>query len=131
MHALLRSLISVSLLSLILLSACGSVQIQDAETCTVAGVLSAGANCSHLVSSDTSEMTMDEFLYFLEAHAATTTTPAQGSAICMSSIDFGNVKTELDTMCRLLGKHCTKAVQAVITQMQSMIDLAQSLPPQH
>lgn len=44
---------------------CQTEQIQDAHTCAVAGVLSGGMDCSHLIGSSTSTLTFAEALDFL------------------------------------------------------------------
>jgi len=80
----------------------GCVTINDIRTCTVDGVLSAGGNCSHLISTTTEKMTMDEFITFLEADPKLN----KGSAICISASDYNNLKTDLEHMCRMLGKRC-------------------------
>jgi hypothetical protein len=83
------------------------VTIRDATTCSVAGQLSAGAICSHTLTSVTADLTLDQFIDFLEAKAAENGKPAKGAAICMPSADFAEMKTELETACRELGKRCS------------------------
>lgn len=107
-------LLCLSLLSLIN-SSC--VTIKDKKVCAVAGVLSAGANCSNFISNDTEEMSFDQFLDFLEPRIETPTSTGKGAALCMSSEDFGEMKTEIETMCRMLGDRCaysTKKAMGIV-----------------
>lgn len=104
MQGILRSLFLVGLLGSI--NSC--VTVQDALFCTVAGEMSAGANCSHLISSDTEKKTFDQFMDFLDA------SPSKGSAICISAEDLKVMKTELEQMCRMLKKRCSYQVQKIV-----------------
>lgn len=108
MRATLLGLLLVFLLSLI--SSC--VTIRDATTCSVAGKLADGAICSHTLSSATSDMTLDEFMTFLE--------PASdhGAAICMSLDDWGAMKTELETACKELADRCSYATQELLRKLK-------------
>lgn len=88
------------------------VTISDATFCAVAGDLSSGGICSHLLTPATSDLTEDQFLTFLEA------SPTKAAAICMSAQDFGTLKTELELACRELGSSCSYQTQAVIKKMK-------------
>lgn len=95
-------------------SACATVH--DHRTCSVAGILSAGGICSHTLTSQTEDMTEDEFLDFLEAmperpdpNHPGKTLPAHAAAIVMSADDWNEMKTELEQACRELGSHCNYA----------------------
>jgi hypothetical protein len=101
--------------------------IKDARTCSVAGVLSAGGICSHMISPETNDLSFNEFLDFLSAQPERTCVPvigmnvcaddqsqgvpvklpARAAAIVMSSDDWGTKKTELEVACRELGSRCS------------------------
>ena len=100
------------LLSLLVLAASGCVHVQDAQTCAVAGVLSAGGICSHLLTPETSDMTFEQFVAFLEADPAT----GKGAAICMSATDWNNMKTELEQACRELGNSCSLSTRRLLNK---------------
>lgn len=88
------------LLSLFLLTA-SCVTLPNNKLCSVSGVLADGAICATSISHETSELTLDEFILFLEP------TEARGGAICQSAEDWGRLKTALEKACRLLGNRCT------------------------
>lgn len=79
------------------------VTIPDVEDCTVAGTIQAGAMCATSVSGRTRDMTLDEFLDFLEPKEGDA--PRAG-AICRSADDHLKEKQALEEACRLLGKRC-------------------------
>lgn len=100
--------------------------IRDGKVCSVAGTLSAGAICAHTLTSETNDLSMDEFLDFLEAEPErpdpnnpSQTLPAHGAALCMSPADWNLMKTELEQACREMGTRCTLAVQKLIVQLKS------------
>jgi hypothetical protein len=92
--------------------------VQDGGTCTVAGQLQNGGLCSHLLTPATSVLSFTEFVAFLEPAAKTPTSPARGGAICMSSQDWGTMKTELETACRELGSKCSYATAQAIERIK-------------
>lgn len=113
---------------LIILSGC--VTINQASMCSSADNMQDGAICSRLVSADTNTLTFDEFIDMINAQAArncapvpgfnicadnqtgtAASLPARGAAIVISSDDFGNILTELETMCRMLGAQCSYQTQ--------------------
>lgn len=115
-------------------SSCGSVQISEGVTCSVAGKLSAGGICSHLISPATHDLTLYEMIDFLEAQPErecipvpgfeicqknpTSGTlqklPARGAAIIMPAKDWGELKQELELACRYMGQHCTRKMRALL-----------------
>lgn len=103
----------LNLLYLILLGSAvnGCVDIKDSTTCTVAGVLSAGAICSHTLTAEISDLNFDEFVTFLEPQ------DDRGGAICMSARDWGTMKTELEEACRQIGAGCTYQVKQLLKNM--------------
>jgi hypothetical protein len=114
------------LVSLVLV-ATSCVTIKEGTACAVAGKLSAGGICSHLISDKTGHLSFSEMIDFLEAQPERTCVPvpgmsvcaddqsmgiavklsARGAALAMSADDWGTMKTELEVACRMLGKRCT------------------------
>jgi hypothetical protein len=105
----MQKLIFVSLL-LIISSSC--VTIPNTKSCTVAGIMSAGADCVESVTGKESEMSMNQFLDFLEP------TEKRAGAICESASDWTKKKTALEQACRELGKRCTFEVQEAISSIK-------------
>lgn len=101
-----------------------SVKINDKTVCAASGDVSSGATCTHLISSDHSFLTFDEFLDFLSARPESPdhTIPAKGAAMCMSANDWGKMKLELETACRLLGKKCSYELSKTIENLGLELD---------
>lgn len=117
-------LIKVRLLILlafaISLSGC-KIEIEDTKECAVAGVLSAGMNCAWRISGETSEMTLDQTIEFLEPQPERPDPanpkkmlPARAGAICRSAEDARKQQTALKQACRKLGKACTLEMRELI-----------------
>jgi hypothetical protein len=144
MLKLLRLLGSLCLsLPFFSLSAC--ITISDGTLCAIQDQVSQGAICSHLISTSTSVLTFAETIDFLEAQPVrscvpvpgmtvcaddqTTGTPlsipARGAAIIISSADWEVLSTEIQQMCREMGKSCTygpaspAALMARLTQQMT------------
>ena len=98
----------------LLVSGCETIQIYDSKFCSVNGVVSNGAICTHTLNEKEELMTMDQFLDFLSANAQ------KPAALCLSAEDAGAMKDALETACRLLGKKCTYEVEKTI----------ENIPPQ-
>lgn len=92
----------LAILSALLLSACAGVKVKDKEICAVAGIIGAGANCAHTLTDETREMTVDEFIYWLEPQED------RGPAMCMSGKHLVDFKSELEQACKILGDKCRK-----------------------
>jgi hypothetical protein len=99
-------IIKRSFLSLcaLLLSGC-AITVPNTRVCSIAGVISAGANCAWTLSEQTEEMTLDQFIEFLEPN------DTRGGAICQSSDDWNKMKTALEQACKKLGPNCSYEVQ--------------------
>lgn len=79
--------------------------------------------CAHTLSDSTRTMTLQESITFLEP------TTTIGGALCQSASDWNALKTALEVACKELGKSCTKAAQAQLTQVSSRISqVSHSLP---
>ena len=128
---------SVFLLACLVLNGCVTEQIQDARTCAVAGNLSGGGICSHLIGSETNDLTFKEMLDFLSPQKARTCVPVPGMSVCaedqskgtpvalksrgaalaLSSDDAYTMLTEVAVMCRMLGRRCSLATKQVINNL--------------
>jgi hypothetical protein len=107
---MLGNLLKLLLLSSCLLVLCSCITIPNTKACSVAGVMSAGAICATTITHETSDMTLDEFLDFLEPQEST----GKGAAICQSAEDWNKMKTALETACRMLGKRCSYEMKKAI-----------------
>jgi hypothetical protein len=136
-------LLPLFLFSLSLVSE-GCVTIQNAPTCAVAGDLSGGGICSHLLDATTLSLSFTEMVDFLDAQpdrscvqvpgmpvcaddqstGVAVKLPARGAAIVMSAADWGTMKTELEVACRELGKGCSYAVQKAVANMTAVARLS-------
>ena len=81
----------------------GCITIQDAEVCSVAGDITAGAICSHTLKNETRDMTLDEFILWLDG------SQDDDPALCMKSSEWNEMKTELEQACRKLNMFCKYA----------------------
>jgi hypothetical protein len=132
---LTRSLFPTLLVLVLLVSACKTISIPNTEVCAVAGVMSAGANCAETLSEKTREMTLDEFLEFLEPKeelrdekTGKIIQAERAPAICQSATDWNALKTSLETACEKLGNSCTYDIRESISKMTRAIDFLQSKP---
>lgn len=108
--------------------------IQNANICSAAGKLSAGAICSRLTTSETNDLSFRELIDLLEAQSERTCVPvpgfpvcaddqsigvavklpARGASVIISSKDFEVFITELQTACRELGSKCSYETRQVL-----------------
>ncbi len=107
----------------------GHIVVPNTEACSVAGVFSAGGFCAETISGKTRDLTMNEYLDFLEAQPERPdpfnegkTLPARAGAICQSTSDWNEQKTALEVACRILGKNCTYELEQTIKNMQLLSD---------
>lgn len=112
-------------------ASCSTIQIPNSKICTPAGMMSAGADCAYTLDSKTEEMTLDEFLEFLEPKEEVRDPvtnaliePARGGALCTPASDFTAQKTALEQACAALGNKCSyeikEAIQKVATNISSL-----------
>jgi hypothetical protein len=80
--------------------------------------------CSHTLTSETRELTVDEFFNFLEPKEASEGEPARAGAVCESTSDYGAKKSALEQACRILGKNCTYELRETIEGMTRMLEIA-------
>lgn len=112
----------LSLFALLLLASCGGcITVPETRACAVAGVMSAGANCAYTLSGKTEELSLGEFLEFLEP------TDDRGPAICQSSDDFNKMKTALEQACKKLGPRCSYELRSDIKRMGETVKTLQEL----
>ncbi len=109
---------------LLLSSACSTISIPDSRVCAVSGVFAAGADCATILSGQVSQMTVSEFLDFLEPlpehpdpNDPTKMIPARGAAICQSAEDWNLQKTALEQACAKLGTTCDETIKKNIAWM--------------
>lgn len=91
------------------LLSCQKLVIPETSGCAVAGVMAAGANCASTASDKTWELTLTEFIYFLEPDPAT----HKPAAICRSAEDEMKIKTVIEQACELLKDRCTLEMKAL------------------
>lgn len=124
----MRKLLLVSLPMFLTLNGCmPSVTVRNGNVCSVAGKLAAGSICAKLTDDTTGDLSFTETVDFLEpkparecvavtgfpvcaddqSQGSSVKLPARGAAVVMSSDDFGDVLTELKTLCRGAGDKCT------------------------
>lgn len=132
----MRSRIFLILFVSTALSGCvtGSIIIPNTTACTVAGVFSAGGFCAETLTNKVRDLSMNEYLDFLEAQSERPDPdhegqilPARAGAICQSTDDWNAQKTALEMACRVLGKHCTYELRQTIQVMQLMSENAKRL----
>ena len=119
-------------LFILAVSAC-TVQIPDVKVCAVAGVMAAGADCAYTLSDTVEEMTLEQFLEFLEPQPErpdpsdpTKTLPARGPALCQSTDDYTRVKIALEQACKKLGTSCSKEVKEGIKAVSTRVSRLQA-----
>lgn len=102
----------------------GCVTVPNVRICTAAGDLTSGAICAETQTGKTSDMTLDQFIEFLEPQPERPdpdhpgqTLPARGGAICQSTDDFTREKTALEKACRELGSACSMEMRAAIQSL--------------
>lgn len=122
----LGQMLRLLFLSLFVSALSGCATIPNTTVCTVAGVFSAGAICAETLTPNTSSMTLDEYLAFLEPQAERPdpanpgkTLPPRAGAMCQSADDWNAQKTALEQTCRLLGPRCSYQVKKAIKSLNS------------
>lgn len=108
------SKILLSLFAIQALSAC-AVKFPDVKTCTVAGVILAGADCDYTGHAEPSEMGMEAFINWLEDE----------QALCVSSKDYVRQKSAAEQACTKLGPSCSYEVRKSLEEMSGRIDKIQ------
>ena len=121
-------LIGIGVVFLASILGCTHITLPNTQVCTVAGVISEGADCANTGSDETSSMTFGEFLEFLEPQAErpdpadpAKVIPARGGALCQSAEQWNRLKTELEKACEKLGKYCTRETKQVMTQVSARL----------
>lgn len=77
--------------------------------------MSAGADCDTILSDKRTSLTMEQFIEFLEP------APGRGGAICLSTDDYVEEKSELEQTCALLKNKCSEQLKAEITRITNRI----------
>lgn len=97
---------------------CNRVEVPNIEWCASAGIH--GAFCQHSITEDRRRLSIDEFIYFLEAQDDIKSTPEneeKGPALCTSSNDFARVKTTIEQLCQKAGNKCTYEDKKMISNL--------------
>lgn len=135
-----RLLLTLTLVVTVLGCAFNEIVIPNTNPCAVAGVMSAGGICAETLTDIKRDLTLDEWLDFLEPQEARTCVPVPGMPVCsnpplpgtpvllpergpgivLSSIDYEKQKTALDQACRALGRNCSYALKQQIRSMERM-----------
>lgn len=94
--------------------------------------MAGGMICAETLTDNTSEMTLEETITFLEPQDETydettkITTSSRAGAICQSAADWSSLKTSLEVACRMLEDKCTYEVQESITSLGAALDFVQN-----
>lgn len=88
--------------------------------------MTGGADCAYTLDDRTEELTLDEWIAFLEPKQATETAPARGAAICQSAEDWNKLKTALEQACEKMGRWCTREVQTRAEAVTARVDALQA-----
>lgn len=88
--------------------------VPNTKACTVAGRLAAGAICDWTISGEQSDLTLDQFIEFLEPEPTRPdpdhpgqALPARAGAVCQSAEDFEKQKVALEQACKKLAGGCS------------------------
>lgn len=108
--------IFVLVLGLLNTAATCNYKVRDTEVCSVAGVMAAGMDCAHTRTDETRSMTLDQTLEFLEPRIGSKGSPERAGAMCMSADDYTKQKTDLESICRMLGDRCSYEVKQAIAE---------------
>lgn len=109
---------------------CGKIplKVKDAEVCSVAGVMAAGAECVHTLSDESRSLNLDQWVDFLEPQEAKydsdgkLISPERGGALCMPAKDWEEQKTFMESACKKLGEGCTVEVQQMIKKVRENLN---------
>lgn len=113
-----KLLIELSLACLIS-SGCATVRVPNVEWCTSIGI--DGALCQNSLSNDNRQLTLDEWLAWLDADVEA----GRGPALCVSSDDFTRLKIALEQLCYRAGRYCTRDTKKKMTRFFRNMDTLQ------
>ena len=91
----------------------------------VAGVITAGADCAYTISGEPEEMTMDEFIDFLEPGYEPDGETEKGPAMCQSAKDWTSYKSALEELCRRT-KRCRPEQKKSLENITRMLKAAEN-----
>jgi hypothetical protein len=101
------------------------VTIPAVKKCSVAGTLSGGMDCANTQTGETSSLTLEETIEFLEPQLERhdpdhpgKTLPARAGAVCQSAEDESKIKTALEQACRELGRRCSPEIRSALLNME-------------
>jgi hypothetical protein len=95
------------------------VQVPDIKICAVAGHLIVGMDCAFTGHDETSQMSMQQEVKFLE-----------DGALCMSSVDYLRLKNAVESLCYKMGSACQyEQLQATTARLESLRGKAKGTLP--
>lgn len=97
---------------------CTKVEIPNIRVCAVSGIMAAGADCGYSKNDKTEQMTLPQFIEFLEPSVIPG--KEKGAALCQSAEDFTKLKVALEQACSK-ARTCTKEVAAQLNAITSRI----------
>ena len=121
---LIRLLVLSSLLNVG--ATCQKNLIPNTVTCSVSGVLMAGADCTETLSDRTKSLSLNEFIDFLEPqlevrdYSGRVLKPERAGAMCQSASDYMKQKLAIETLCARI--KCTAEVKQIIQEVSGRID---------
>ena len=125
----LFNLVLLSLLSVGALGAtCNHIRIPNTRAHSVAGIFTGGAFWAETLSSEEGEMTMGEFIDFLEPRPeikdkdGKIISQQKGAAVCQSSFDWIKQKTAMEQLCAALKEQCSFELKTAINTVKKNID---------
>ena len=100
------------------ITSCGTVKIHDTKICTVAGAMSAGANCTRAVSGERTQLNFEELVDMLLP------TEAHGPAVIIPLNDFVDLKNELEQACVYLKckKRERKKLESTMSNINKLLE---------
>jgi len=126
---ILRTLLNLVLLSLLSLGAtCNKVKIPNTRHYSVAGKFTGGAFWAETLSDESGEITMGEFIDFIEPRPELKDTdgkiiiPQKGAAVCQSSGDWIKQKIAMEQSCAMLKDQCSFELKTAIATVKKNID---------
>jgi len=112
---------SFSLFITVIATAGCTIKIPNVKVCAVAGIMAAGADCAYTLSDETEELSLKEFINFLEPQVEKPDPdnpgemiPARGPALCQSTEDYTKIKIALEQACKKLGSGCSKELRKAL-----------------
>lgn len=110
-------------------STCNKNVIPNTVTCSVSGVLMAGADCAETMTNRTRSMDLNEFIDFLEPQLEVKDSRGRiiqrerAGAMCQSASDYMEQKLALEKLCAQI--KCTADVKQIIQDVSQRMESLQ------